>query len=159
MVSATTREHGNIRIVVWIPVAMNEKFLKLCGVEAIVTGMYIMTDEDRNFFSVVPLIDATREEALKRAAYHGADTWGVVPMRNGSWAIRVRREQYESAAKQIRPEDYASITGLVYELKGFPEYMCEDGVREFLGNANPLVEVKGSTKYGWGEARRRKFLV
>ena len=80
-------------------------------------------------------------------------------MRSGSWAIRVRSEHYEAAAAQIRPDDHGLITGPVFELKGFPEYMCEDGVGEFLGEANPLLEVRGSTKYGWGESRRRKFLV
>ena len=68
-------------------------------------------------------------------------------------------EQYESAAQQIRPDDYLKITGPIFELSGFPVYASEEGVAEFLGVANPLLEVRGTKKYGWGKAQRRKFFV
>ena len=138
---------------------MEENFLKLCGVDALQTGKYITSQEDRDFLSVVPLPGVSREDALQRAAFHGADTFGVVPLKNGEWAIRVRSTQYESAAQKIRPDDFASIVGPIYELAGFPQYVCDEGVREFLGEANPLIQVRGSRKYGHGDGRRRKFLV
>ena len=79
-----TLRDGNLRIVVWLSAGLEEKFQRLCGCDAVLAGKFIDTDEDKNFFSVVPLLNATREDALQRAAYHGADTWGVVPLRNGS---------------------------------------------------------------------------
>ena len=108
---------------------------------------------------MVPLLDTTREEALKLAAYHGSDTFGVTPLRNCGWGIRVRATQYETAAQKIRPEDFQTITGPLFEVSGFPENTSEEGVRQFLGDANPLLEVKRNEKYGWGDGKRRKFLV
>ena len=79
-----TLRDGNLRIVLWLSAGLEEALQKLIGCDAALTGKYIDTDEDKHFFSVVPLLNATREEALKRADYHGSDTWGVVPPRNGS---------------------------------------------------------------------------
>ena len=70
-----SNKEGYIRIVLWIPESANEKFLKLCGVDAVLTDKYIMSDEDRNFFAVVPLVGATREEALKRAEEAAKEVW------------------------------------------------------------------------------------
>ena len=102
---------GNIRIVARISKTLEPTFLKLCGREGILTGKFFETDEDRAFFSVVPLVNTTREEALKRAAYHGSDTWGVVPPKNSSWGVRVLSEMYEEAVKKIQPDDHATILG------------------------------------------------
>ena len=33
---------------------------------------------------------------------------------------------------KIRPDDFATITGVTYDLSGFPEWMCDEGVGEFL---------------------------
>ena len=131
----------------------------MCGREGILTGKFFETDEDRAFFSVVPLVNTTREEALKRAAYHGSDTWGVVPLKNGSWGVRVLSEMYEEAVKKIRPDDHATILGPVYEIGGCPESMGDEGLVEFLGEANPVLEIKGSRRYGWGTGTRKKFFV
>ena len=131
----------------------------LCGIDGIWTDKYIECDADLSYFATVPLVNVTREEALRRATFHGVDTFGVVPLRRGSWGIRVKAEHYEDAAKQIRPDDYQKIIGPVYELSGFPVYTTEEGLAEFLGEANPLLEVKGTRRYGWGRAQRRKFLV
>ena len=97
----TSKRDGNIRVVLWLPALMEENFLKLCGVDALQTGKYITSEEDRDFFSVVPLPGVSREDALQRAAFHGADTFGVVPLKNGEWAIQVRSTQYESAAQTV----------------------------------------------------------
>ena len=155
----TARSAGTIRVVLWLSDGMEETIQKLCGQDAVITGKYILCDEDRQFFSVVPLLDTTREEALKLAAYHGSDTFGVTPLRNSGWGIRVRATQYETAAQKIRPEDFQTITGPLFEVSGFPENTSEEGVRQFLGDANPLLEVKRNEKYGWGDGKRRKFLV
>ena len=50
----------------------------------------------------MPLVNVTREEALQGAAYQGGDTYGVVPLRKGSWGIRVLSGAYEDAAKLIQ---------------------------------------------------------
>ena len=67
---------GTLRVVAWITEASENKFRKLCGQDAVVTGKFVLTEEDRNYYSVVPLVGANREEALRRAEYHGQDTWG-----------------------------------------------------------------------------------
>ena len=76
---------GTLRVVAWITESSESKFQKLCGQEAVVTGKFVQTEDDRSYFSVVPLPGANREEALRRAEFHGDDTWGVVPMRDGTW--------------------------------------------------------------------------
>ena len=90
-----------MRIVLWIARALEPTFQKLCGQDGVLTGKYIESDADLGFFANVPLENVTREEALQRAKYHGGDIYGVVPLRSGSWAIRVLAGQYESAARQI----------------------------------------------------------
>ena len=49
-----------------------------------------------------------------------------MPLWNGGWGIRVRTTQYDTAAAKKRPKEHGSITGTVYELKGFPEYACDE---------------------------------
>ena len=112
------------------------------------TGIFITSDADKHFFAIVPLINATREQALERAKFHTAETFGVVPLRNGSWGIRVKSETYDAAAAAIRPDDFGAITGPVYELSGWPLYTTEEGVAEFLGVENPVQEVRGNRRYG-----------
>ena len=107
----------------------------------------------------MPLLNAGREEALKLASFHSAYSWGVEPLKNGFWGIRILTSQKEQAIKAIRPDDFATLTGVIYELGGFPEYMDEEGLTEFMGPVNPIVEITGSRRYGWGEFARRTFYV
>ena len=95
---------ATLRVVLWLSAACEGAFYKLCGHEAVLCLKYIENDDDRNYFSVVPLLNCTREEALKRAAFHGNGTWGVVPLRNGSWGVRVRATEFDVAAEMLHVE-------------------------------------------------------
>ena len=135
-----------------------EALMRLCGRDGVLTGKYIETEEDKLAFATVPL-DCSREKALERAAFHGAECWGVVPQRNGLSGNRVLREQYERLAKLFRPDDYQKITGETYEISGCPTYMDEDGLAEFLAPETVVVQFNGTTTKGKKEQARRSFFV
>ena len=151
--------NGTMRLVVRLSMPMATAMMKICGRDGMITTRFIESDADRSFFATIPL-DETREKALERAAFHGAEVWGVVPQRNGKgWGVRVVATEYERFAKVIRPTDYQQITGEVYELSGFPTWMGEEGLAEFLAPGNTIAQFRGTTTYGWNECKRRNFFV
>jgi len=133
-----------------------ETLLKACGNDGVLTGTYIETEDDRKLFATIPL-DVIREEALKRASFHGTECWGVVPQRNGLWGIRVLHKAYERLAKLFRPTDWQKITGDTYEISGLPGWMGEEGLPEFLAPGTTVVQFCGTKKKGVKEQERRSF--
>ena len=76
---------------------------------------------------------------------------------NGKWGVRVVATEYERLGRIIWLTDYQAITGDVYELSGFPTWMGEEGLAEFLAPSNSIAQFRGSKKYGWGECERLSF--
>ena len=58
--------NGDLRIIVRIASTAVDFFYELCGNNSVVTGVYYETDEDKNWFSVVPM-NLNRADALKVA--------------------------------------------------------------------------------------------
>jgi len=73
--------------------------------------------------------------------------------------MRVKSDAYDRMAQKIRPEDFAKITGVVYEISALPAWMSEEALGEFLSPSNTLLEVKRVERTGWGEQERRSFYV
>ena len=73
---------GTMRMVLRLNKAAAETLMRMCGRDGVLTGKFIESEEDKNLFASIPL-DVSREKALERASFHGAECWGVVPQRNG----------------------------------------------------------------------------
>ena len=152
-------DEGYMRIVVRLPASMLDPFYDLSGRDGVVTGNYIEKDADKKFFAVIPLDNCNREKAMELAKYHGAECRGVMPVRNGNWGIRVKYEKYDAMAQKIRPDDFAKITGVVYEISALPSWMGEEALSEFLAPSNSVLEVKKVERTGFGVHERRTFYV
>ena len=61
-------------------------------------------------------------------------------------------------AKKIRPKDFSTISGIVYEISGLPLDMCIDALAEFLA-PEAILEDKGTFRRGWGENAQRTHKV
>ena len=150
---------GAMRMVVRLSSANANLLMRACGVDGILTGTFVETDEDKRKFATIPL-DVTREKAMERASFHGLECWGVVPQRNGQgWGIRVLASEYERLAKLFRPNDYQKITGDTYEISGLPVWMGEEGLTEFLAPGTRMVQVCRTETRGRGPQARRSFSV
>ena len=101
------------------------------------------------FDSVLPTPIAEREHATaEQAKFLGAEAWGVVPTKKNGWGVRVRAEAYEALAKRLRPDDHQLITGKIFEISGFPTWVCEDALAQFLSPTTKVLEVVSTKKPG-----------
>ena len=150
---------GRIRAVVRIPAEQESNFLRISGNKGVWTGNFIETDADRNKYSIIPMPGMGREEVQKIANGHGAHAWGIVPMKRGEWGVRVLTQHTVEMAKLLRPEDHRVVTGPLYEISNLPTWMSEEGLGEFLGPSNTIIQVKARKEVGYRETARLKFLV
>ena len=90
-----SNEHGTIRVVVRLSASLEETALRLHGKDGMGVGKFIENDEDRYFFSTVPLDNATFDQAMALAKFHGLNAWGVSPLKRGGWETRVQTPEFE----------------------------------------------------------------
>jgi len=69
---------GAMRMVVRLSPPSANLLMRACGMDGILTGTFVETDEDKKKFATIPL-DVSREKAMERASFHGLECWGVVP--------------------------------------------------------------------------------
>ena len=89
-------------------------------------------DSGPNAFKVIPLAPSISLEAAQSKAQFLSDmSFGVVSMRKG-FGIRVQREEFDKAARALRPDDAAILIGKLYHVSGLPLACGKEALVAFM---------------------------
>ena len=133
------------------PSKHKQKALSSSGLDGVFVRPFIMNDEDRAAFRVVPFPDKTTlDAALRQAKFLGEIASGVVEMRKG-YGVRVKAEKFASVAKQLHPDSHSHLVGDKWEISGLPKGACADAVVAFVTgwNAVPLYSFVRGQRRTW----------
>ena len=89
---------GQIKVVVRIESDQEESFLRLSGIESVITTNFITDDADKEKYRVIELPGKSRAEAVEQARLLGAHAFGACP-KGAGWGVRVLKAKLVEMSK------------------------------------------------------------
>lgn len=143
----------NVQLIVRIAAKEVDKTLRASGVDAVFVRPFFEGTENVAKYKVIPFTAETDLAGAVRQAGRMHGHFGVIKTRKG-YGVRVLPEDFEEAARAIRPDDAASFTGTRYEVSGLPLSCGREAIEDLLSTWTGAVPIATFTAN-----RRRTWIV
>ena len=129
-----------MQLIVRISAKEEDKIMRASGLDGVFVRPFFESTEDASKYKIIPFTAETDLAGAIRQAGRMHGHFGVIKTRKG-YGVRVLPEDFEEAARAIRPDDAESFTGTKYEVSGLPLFCGRGAIADLLYTWNGAVHV------------------
>ena len=140
-----------MQLIVRISAKEEDKIMRASGLDGVFVRPFFESTEDASKYKIIPFTAETDLAGAIRQAGRMQCHFGVIKTRKG-YSVRVLPEDFEEAARAIRPDDVASFTGTRYEVSGLPLSCGREAIEDLLSTwtgAVPIATFKANRRRTW----------